>query len=225
MTSHLNPTPDETGHQAGQRQTIVEFIDQYLEDGMPVFDENGKKVGHVRMYSSAAGYLMVNTDALRNQYVYIPFRLIRTIDPREITLSAPKETLDQQYTQPPKLQTVVETRLATGPGGGMIPQTRQVQTLESGYDAMPATLNSASVDTIASRLAVGMVVYDVDGARLGNITHYDADRGLLTVEKGVLQPTSILIPFSDIASFSQDNLSVYLSLAKDTIVKEHGMLQ
>ncbi len=105
----------------------------------------------------------------------------------------------------------------------MIPQTRQVQMLESGYDAMPATLNSATVSTIASRLAVGMVVYDVDGVRLGNITQYDADRGLLTVEKGVLKPTSLLIPFSDIASFSQDNLSVSLSLAKDTVVKEQEM--
>lgn len=225
MTSHLNPAHEDTGRQADQRQTVVESIDQYLEDGMTVFDENGEKVGHVRMYSSAAGYLMVNTEALRNQNIYIPFRLVRTIDAREISLSAPKETLDKQYTQPPKMQTVVEKRLVPGPGGRTIPQTRQVQTLESGYDAtMPATINSASLVDTASRLAVGIVVYDVDGARLGNITQYDAERGLMVVEKGIRKPTSILIPFSDIASFSQDNLSVYLSLAKDTILKEQGMM-
>jgi hypothetical protein len=34
----------------------------------------------------------------------------------------------------------------------------------------------------------------------------------------------VVIPFSDIASFSEDNLSAYLSLAEDTIVKEHQTL-
>ncbi len=224
MTSYPNPDYEATDHLADQRRMVIESIDQYLHDGMSVLDETGKKVGDVRMHSSAVGYLMVNAEALRDKNLYIPFRLIRTIDQREISLSAPQESLIEQYTQPPQMHTVVETQLVPGPRGSMIPQTRQVQMLESGYDAMPAELNSASVDYVASRLAVGMAVYDVDGVHLGNIAQYDIENGLLVIAKGIFKTTAVVIPFSDIASFSEDNLSVYLSLAKDTILKEHQML-
>jgi hypothetical protein len=226
MTSHSNPDNAETLRQADlPGSTVVESIDKYLKDGMPVFDENGKKVGDVRMHSSTAGYLMVNAEALTNKNLYIPFRLIRTIDEREISLSAPKDALDAQYTQPPRMHTVVQTQLVAGPGGSMVPQTRQVQMLESGYDTtMNAELNSASVGDVASRLAVGMAVYDVDGVHLGNITQYETEQGLLVITKGIFKPTAVVIPFSDIASFSEDGLSVYLSLAEDTIMKEHQTL-
>jgi hypothetical protein len=62
MTSH--PSPEN----ADPRRSVVESIDQYLKDGMPVFDETGKQVGDVRMYSSTAGYLMVNAEALRKPW-------------------------------------------------------------------------------------------------------------------------------------------------------------
>ena len=225
VTSHPNPDYQATDHLPDQPGTLVESIDTFLKDGMSVLDETGKKVGDVRMYNSAAGYLMVNAEALRDKNLYIPFRLIRTIDEREISLSAPQETLSEHYTQPPQMHTVVQTQMVPGPGGRMIPQTRQVQMLESGYDAaMNAQLNSANVTDLASRLAVGMAVYDVDGVHLGNIAQYDTERGLLVVTKGIFKPTAVVIPFSDIASFAEDNLSVYLSLAKDTIVKEHQTL-
>jgi hypothetical protein len=214
---------DRQTHQPGR--TLVESVDTYLTDGMPVIDENGEKVGHIRMYSSAAGYLMVNTEALRNENLYIPFRLISGIDEREISLSAPKDTLDAQYVQPPRMHTVVQTQLVPGPGGKMVPQTRQVQMLESGYDTgMQVELNSASVGDVASHLAVGMAVYDIDGVHLGDITQYDTERGVMVITKGIFKPTAVVIPFSDIASFSEDNLSVYLSLHEDTIMKEHRML-
>jgi hypothetical protein len=91
---------------------------------------------------------------------------------------------------------VVQTQLVPGPGGGMIPQTRQVQMLESGYDAtMHLELNSARVGDVASRLAVGMAVYDVDGVHLGNITQYDTEHGLLVITKGIFKPSAVVIPF------------------------------
>src|SRR5258705_4262899 len=48
-------------NQANERQTVVENIDQYLADGRAVFDKNGKKVGDVKMYSTAAGYLVLGS--------------------------------------------------------------------------------------------------------------------------------------------------------------------
>ena len=214
MTSSMN-------HDADPRQTIVEDIDAYLEDGMPVFDENTEKVGDVKMYSAAAGYLMVGTGVFNEQDLYIPFRLILSIGPHDIFLAASKETLAEQYTQPPQARTIVETRLVAGRGGSMSPQTREVQVLPSGYDGGLVEVNAVPLSSVTDRLAVGMVVYDATGKRLGDITEYDTTRGLLVVEQGILKPTILLIPFSDIQSISLDNLSVYLSMPKDAVVKEH----
>src|SRR5262245_6016607 len=211
------PTSDEASQQAEQQQAIAVDIDQYLRDGMSVLDANGKHVGSVRTYSTAVGYLMVSTGLAEQTYLYVPFRLIRTIDPHEIFLAVAKETLTEQYTQPPKIDVVMETRMVPGPNGTMIPQTRQVKMLQSGYDAKPAALASSNVGDTAQRLAVGMVVYDVDGERLGNITQYDTERGLMTVEKGIFKPTVVVVPFSDIDQYSLDNLSVYLALPKDMV--------
>ncbi|MGO8947986.1 MAG: hypothetical protein ACLQUY_10050 [Ktedonobacterales bacterium] len=221
MTSPMN---EERSQQAEVRQTVVENIDQYLQDGMPVLDMNGDKVGNVKMYSTAAGYLMVASGAFDLKDLYIPFRLIRNIDPHSIFLSATKDTLTEEYSQPPQTHIIVETRLVPGPRGNMSPQRREVQVLQSGYDGTEATLNSVNLGDLASRLAVGMTVYDVDGARLGDITQCDTQRGLMVVEKGLFKPRILLIPFSDLASFAVDNLSVYLSLPKDAVVKSNAML-
>jgi ribosomal 30S subunit maturation factor RimM len=212
VTSSANPQP------------VVENIDQYLEDGMAVFDQNGERVGDVKMYSTAAGYLMVGSGAFGRQDLYIPFRLIRTIDPEEIYLSAPKDILAAQYTQPPTIHTVVETRVVPGPGGQMVARAREVHMVQSGYDGQPAAITSVDVGSLADQLAVGMAVYDVDDQRLGDITQYDTERSLLVVEKGIFKPTVLLVPFSAIKSIDRDNLTVSLSLPRDVLVKEHAML-
>ncbi|MGO8948441.1 MAG: hypothetical protein ACLQUY_12435 [Ktedonobacterales bacterium] len=215
---------EETSQQADLRQTVVENIDQYLEDSMPVFDENGEKVGDVKMYSTAAGYLMVGHGAFEQKDLYIPFRLIRSIDPNGIFVSAATDTLAAQYTQPPQIHTIVENRLVAGPGGSMTPEIREVQMVQSGYDSAPAELNAIDVSSVADRLAVGMVVYDVRGERLGDITQYDTTRSLLVVEKGIFKPKALFVPFSAIKDIDLGTLTVYLSLPEDTLLKEHSML-
>lgn len=216
---------DATAQQSSQVHTIVENIDQYLVDGMPVHDANGERIGTVKMYSVVAGYLMVGTGPFGKTNLYIPFRLIRNIDPRDLYLNASKATLEAQYTEPPKIITVSETRLACGPHGAMTPQTSQVQTVPSGYDGKQMTVSSVDVGTIAQRLAIGMTVYDVAGVRLGEITQYDMPRGLLVVESGIFKPRVLFVPFSAIQSADCDTLTVYLTLPKDVIVKEHAMLR
>ncbi|MGO8950281.1 MAG: PRC-barrel domain-containing protein [Ktedonobacterales bacterium] len=215
---------DATAQQSSQAHTIVENIDQYLFDGMPVHDANGERIGTVKMYSVVAGYLMVGTGPLGKTNLYIPFRLIRTIDPRELYLNASRGTLEAQYTQPPEITTVSEMRLAYGPHGAMTPQTVQVQTVQSGYDGKQMTVSSIDVGTIAQQLVIGMAVYDGAGARLGEITQYDLPRGLLVVESGIFKPRVLFVPFSAIQSADRDTLTVYLRLPKDVIVKEHAML-
>jgi ribosomal 30S subunit maturation factor RimM len=209
---------------AMNQQTVVENIDQYLADDMPVYDVNGDKVGKVKMFSTAAGYLMVSQGAFEKDYLYIPFRLIRSIDPQDVFLTEPKETLTKDYTNPPKINTLTEQRLVRTPDGGLTSETRQVQLVQSGYDDLPSTTNSVDAGDIARRLAVGMTVYDANGERLGDVTQYDIPRSLLVVEKGIFKPRSLFVPFSAIQSVSQEDLTIYLNLPRDVVVKEHSML-
>jgi len=206
------------------QQTLIENIDLSLADGMPVYDGNGDKVGDVKMYSTTAGYLVVDQGPFNAQDLYLPFRLIRSIDPNDLFLSEPKEVLTARYTQPPKISTVTEERLVTGPDGAMTAQKRDVQTVESGYDGRPATLNSVDVTYVTDRLAIGMVVYDVHGERLGDISQYDIPRRLLVVEKGIVHPRVLFVPISAIETINREDLTIYLNLPRDVIVKEHAML-
>jgi len=214
----------EPSQEAGQAPTVIEGIDQYLQDGMAVFDENGEKVGDVKMYSTSAGYLMVGSGAFEHEDLYIPFRLIRYIDPQDIFLSAPKDTLASQYKQAPQIHTIVETRLVAGPGGSTTPQTREVQMIQSGYDRGPIELSGVDVGDVADRLAIGMVVYDSNGKRLGDITQYDTTRSLLVVEKGIFKPRDLVVPFSAIKEIHAGVFTVYLSLPEDTLLQQHSML-
>jgi ribosomal 30S subunit maturation factor RimM len=66
------------------QQTVVERIDLYLSDDMPVYDSNSEEIGHVKMFSTVAGYLIVGHGPFEKDNLYIPFRLIQSIDPREI---------------------------------------------------------------------------------------------------------------------------------------------
>jgi sporulation protein YlmC with PRC-barrel domain len=206
------------------QQTLVENIDLNLADGMPVYDMNGDTVGDVKMYSTAAGYLMVGHGAFNQKDLYIPFRLIRSIDPHDLFLSEPKETLLATYTQPPTISTMSEQRLVVGPTGALISEQRDVQLVQSGYDGLPATTNSVDVQDVTDRLAVGMAVYDVEGERLGDISQYDIARRLLVVEKGIFHPRVLFVPFSAIESVNREDLTIYLNLPRDVVIKEHAML-
>jgi len=213
-----------TAQPSGQAHTIVENIDQFLVDGMAVNDSNGEPVGKVKMFSTVAGYLMVDEGTFGVTNLYIPFRLIRTIDPQEVYLNTTRYTLEAQYAEPPKITNVNETRVVFGPQGAMTTQTSQVQTVQSGYDGTQMTVSSVDVEAIAQRLAIGMTVYDATGARVGEITQYDTPRGLMVVESGIFKPRVLFVPFGAIQSADRETLTVYLTLPKDVIVKEHAML-
>jgi len=206
------------------QQTVVENIDQYLADDMPVYDVNGDKVGKVKMFSTAAGYLMVSQGAFEKDYLYLPFRLIRSIDPHDVFLTESKEMLTTDYTNPPKINTLTEQRLVRTPDGALTSETRQVQMVQSGYDYLPAKISSVDVGDIARRLAVGMAVYDAEEKRLGDVTQYDTPRGLLVVESGIFKPRALFVPFSAVQSIDSDAFTIHLSLPRDIIVKEHAML-
>lgn len=205
-------------------QTLVENIDQYLADGMPVYDSDGDKIGNVKMYSATAGYLMIGSGAFEHDSLYVPFRLISNIDPQEIFLAETRDVLTARYTQPPKISTFTEERLITDEDGTLVTRKHDVQMVESGYNGLPATTNSVDTRKIGKRLAVGMIVYDVDAERVGDIKQYDTTRNLLMVEKGIFKPQVLVVPFSAIDRVETDTFTVFLNLPRDVVVKEHTML-
>ena len=206
------------------QQTVVERIDLYLTDDMPVYDSNSEEIGHVKMFSTVAGYLIVGHGPFEKDNLYIPFRLIQSIDPRELFLSEPKQTVVAGYTTPPQISTFTEQRLVRTAEGGLKSESRQVQMVQSGYDGLPARINSVDIADIAHRLAVGMAVYDASGARLGDVSQCDTARSLVSVESGIFRPQVLFVPFSAIQSVDGEAFTVHLSLPRDVLVKEHSML-
>lgn len=217
---------DSTRQHGAQPQSVspemLQNIEEFLEDGRIVFDRNGELVGGVKMYNTAAGYLFVGSGALGHQDLYIPFRLIRRIDRQGIVLSESKDELAAQYTEPPSISTMVESRFVPGPHRDTLPQADEVRVVQSGYDGTPTVVDRIELSSIAERLSVGLAVYDVDGVRLGDITEYDTTRSLLVVEKSIFTPTVLLVPFSAIKVIDRDALSVILTLPRATLVQDQA---
>lgn len=221
----MDPTRQQTAQPQGMSPEVLRDIEEFLEDGRLVFDQNGELVGGVKMYSTAAGYLLVGSGALGHQDLYIPFRLIRRIDTQGIVLSEPKYLLVDRYAEPPATHTIVEQRFAPGAHHDTIPQAYEMRVVQSGYDDAPTTVDSIEMAGVAERLSVGLAVYDVDGVRLGDITEYDTARSLLVVEKSIFTPTVLLVPFSAIKVIDRDAGSVILTLPRAILMQDQATLR
>jgi hypothetical protein len=114
--------------------------------------------------------------------------------------------------------------MIAGPDGSTSPQTREVQTIQSGYDGGSVELSAVDTGNMANQLAIGMVVYDSTGKRLGDITQYDTARGLMVVEKGIFNPRDLVVPLSAIKEIHPGVFTVYLSMSEDSLLQQHAML-
>lgn len=225
MSDSMDSTRQPRVQSQGVSQKVLHEIDEFLEDGLLVFDVNGERVGSVKASRIAAGYLLVGSGVLDHRDLYIPFRLIRSIDPQGIELSEPKDVLVAGYVKTPAIHTIVEHRFAPGPHRDTLPQAYEVQVVQSGYDEGQIVVDSIELSSITERLSVGLAVYDADGVRLGDITQYDVSRGLLTVEKGIFNPRVVLVPFDAIKTIDRDALSVYLTLTRAALMQDQPTLR
>jgi len=212
--------------QEPHRQVVVVPIDEFLKEGLLVFDGDGERLGRVDRYSLTAGYVKVKRDPLLPQDLYVPFRLIKTLDPHELFLKVPRETLLAHYTLPPAITIVVERVAepgADGPDGTPAVHVREQRRVRSGYDQSEVILDTIDLTDIADRLAVGMAVYDADGKRVGELTQYDSARAVMVVEKG-LKPREFFIPFSVIAEVDTADMFVSLLVPKVALERDYATL-
>ncbi len=212
--------------QTVHRQVVVVPIDEFMEEGLLVFDSDGELLGRIDRYSQTAGYLKVKKDVLFPTNLYVPFHLIKTIDPREIFLKVPRETLLARYTLPPAITTAVarvEEPEAREPDGTPSVHVHEQRRVRSGYDQTEVILDTIDLTDIANRLAVGMAVYDADGKRVGEVTQYDSARAVMVVEKG-LKPREFFIPFSVIAEVDTSDMFVSLLVPKAALERDYATL-
>ncbi len=228
MTDPMNPTRPQHAPPQSISPDVLRDLNELLEDGLPVFDLNGEHVGDVKEYQTAAGYLFVGSGAFGHRDLYIPYRLIRGITSQRITLSEPKDVLIAQYTEAPTIHTFVEYRHAPDSEhrdtSDTLPPAEEVRVVQSGYDGSPMVVDSVELSSIAERLSLGLAVFDRDGVRLGDITEYDTEQGVLTVEKGIFNPGVLYVPFSAIARIDRDALSVSLTVPRADLLREQARL-
>ena len=188
---------------------VTENIRSTIAPGLMVYDKGGSKVGDVIDVNRHTGYFTVEiapfTDKERpfaEQYLYVPFRLITNIDPRELYLSPAKDELLQQFADPPARTITVE-----GVGGSEMAVTTQ----PSGYDGAPIVVERVSISNLRKRIATGDHVYTSDGVELGKIKQYDSFTGWMLVEKG-LPPNKndLMVPVSVAADVNDTNHEVRL---------------
>src|SRR5579884_2701625 len=111
---------------------ITEDIETAIKPGLTVFDREGAKVGTVDMIDRFTGYFMVHENERSETDLSVPFRLIKSIDPREIFVSRTKSDLQQEFSGPPPTTTKV---MRDGD------REMAITTQPSGYDGLPLVID------------------------------------------------------------------------------------
>jgi hypothetical protein len=182
---------------------VSENVRDWLRLDQRVFDRENVSVGTVDAFDHGTGWMTVGTDPLNERALYVPFRLIASIDPRELYLSATRAELERDYHQPPARTTTVD-----GAGDGAI-----VTTVEpSGYDDTPLIVKRTRLDLVASRIAVGDRVLTADGTGLGVVKDYDRASGVIHVARGVLVHRELRLPISSVDHVERELGEVHLVL-------------
>ncbi|HEX8032917.1 MAG TPA: PRC-barrel domain-containing protein [Ktedonobacterales bacterium] len=190
-----------------QDDIVAVPIAEWMDEGLPVYDVDGAKIGVVRRYDLNAGYMEVEAGGLARKELYVPFHLMQSITPREIYLRIPKDALTDAFLLPPAASPLVEEQ--TDPSTG---RTEAVLTHEmrSGYDGRPVQVEPVRVDELTRTLTVGMTVLDIDDAYVGEVTRVDTTRGLLIVRGSLTTEAVRTVPFGVVAHVDPDTEVVTL---------------
>lgn len=163
----------------------LENVKRTIAPGLTVYDNEGKKVGSIWQIHRAAGYFKVQVRPLPQKrdnpfdekYVHVPFRLITTIDPRELFVSVTNDELRRDYGTPPPRATRVEEELGVEVA---------ITTQPSGYNGLPVEVRRVQIDELRRDIRVGDRVFSTDPTELGTVKQYDAESGRITIARDAL---------------------------------------
>lgn len=176
--------------------TIAAPIAALMAEGLVVYDAEGAKIGRVRRYDLDAGYMVVEEGGLARRELYIPFHLMQSITPREISLRISRDALTDAYLLPPAARTLLAEQVDPETGRAEVVMEHEIP---SGYDGRPVQIAPVRLDEVVRTMTVGMTVLDVDDNYVGEVMRIDAARGLLTVKGSLGDDAVRTIPFSMVA--------------------------
>lgn len=174
--------------------------------GLEVYDKDGHKVGYIDQVSDAQGWMQVEALGLGLQRLWIPYRLIKSVDGREVMVTLMKDELHAGCTNPPARKTEVVHR-----DGRAIAVTYEA----GGRDEEWVVAADVDLDHVRGLLALDQRVWTADGQEVGRIREFDATMGYMLIEKGVLsRKRDVLTPVHLVADVDRDEGVVTLAMRK-----------
>lgn len=184
--------------------TVTQSVGDELIPEQTVYDITGEKVGEVDEIDRETGWFTVELNPLTDKSLYIPFKLVTTIDPKELYLSATKAALHREFSNPPARVTTVHTV-----DGQQIATTRQA----SGYDGTAIVVDEVNIDKVSKGIGEGYVVITSDDVSLGTIKRYDAVTGWVLVGKTALSRYDLVVPVSVVSRIDRQFGAVHLAVS------------
>lgn len=193
---------------------ITESVRDSIVAGQVVYGSDGKESGTVDVIDPENGYFMVEKNLFSERDLYVPFRLITNIDPRELYVSVPRADLYRDYANPPPRTTHVEIE-----DGHEVATTTE----PSGYDGTPIVVRRARVADLKENLAVGDYVLSSDLRELGVIKHFDPAKEWMWVVADVLvKGSGMKVPVALVDVVNRDTNEVFLIMSEaDLREREH----
>lgn len=185
--------------------TIMQNVTDNLTSDQTVYDVTGDRVGRVDDIDRDTGWFKVETNPFSDKAVYIPFKLVTNIDPQELYVSATKEAIDREFSNPPARSTAVATV-----DGQEIATTRQA----SGYDGTVIIVDEVNLAKLRSSFGEGYVVVTSDEVSLGTIKRYDPVTGWILVGKTPFTQYDLVVPLSVVSRVNRQFGSVHLAVSE-----------
>lgn len=190
-------------------KTITKEAGEMVRAGLTVYDRDGTRLGYVESTNKALGWMEVRLEALQIRTVWIPFRFVRSVDEREIFVTATSAELRADNTEPPSRKTELVHRDG---------KTFAVTTTAGGYDGSAVVVSEVDVDHVKQLVAVEQRVWTADDAEVGTIKDFDATMGYVLIEKGILSHRhDLFIPVHMIAEVNRDAGQVTLALNENDL--------
>lgn len=188
--------------------TITQDIASSITAGQAVYDVVGEKIGTVDDFDCKTGWLKAAINPVSDKALYIPFKLITNIDPKELFLSRTKDEIDHECSNPPatiQVKNLGDTPIAT---------TSQA----SGYGDGPVVVETTNLHEVSKHFREGYFVITADQVSLGTITRYDLVTGWILIGKNPpFSNYDLVIPLTVVDHVYPDFGEVHLSVSQSDL--------